>query len=352
MQKPIVVKSKEISLLKPYTGANYDSKTVLTDSSWQYVELWFKRQSGENAKKALFYWQQAKHFFQASECLPENAKPLTSYYCCLNAVKALLCVNGIDVKNIHHGVHSNVNKTSSNSLISVEITFDNKGVLFEFAKYLGESVNKDKYTVKDLLYNIPCVHRTFCITYKELGELFIPISDLKFVREEKNNNAWLEFKLESKYSNQRVLNGLPNAFRRTWDKYGQENYCVRNEKNRIIWDKHTDIKKRLDDLYKYHGKLRKDIFYIYGDSKLWYIKKDLKSNKHIIKRSSMTLIFAVMHWLSELVRYNPENFEKYMNSKQNWLIHEFIQKALYQFIDEISCEITKEEIMVTGYRKN
>ena len=68
-------------------------------------------------------------------------------------------------------------------------------------------------------------------------------------------------------------------------------------------------------------------------------------------RYSLTLIFAVMHWMSELVRYNPQKFEKLMESKQNWLLHEFIEKALYQFVDEISCEITHQEIMTTGYRK-
>lgn len=58
-----------------------------------------------------------------------------------------------------------------------------------------------------------------------------------------------------------------------------------------------------------------------------------------------------MHWLSELVRYNPRLFDRYMKTNQNWLINEFIENALYQFIDEISCEITKKDIMTSGYRK-
>ena len=74
--------------------------------------------------------------------------------------------------------------------------------------------------------------------------------------------------------------------------------------------------------------LRNMLHYIRGDSRLWYIKKDIPTNKHIINRNSLTLIFAVMHWMSELVRYNPEKFEKYMRSKQNWLLHEFIETAL------------------------
>ena len=78
MQKAITINSKEISLLKPITSADYKSKTILTDSAWEYVELWFKRQKDEKSKNALFYWQQAKHFFLASEKLPQNSKPLTS----------------------------------------------------------------------------------------------------------------------------------------------------------------------------------------------------------------------------------------------------------------------------------
>lgn len=98
-------------------------------------------------------------------------------------------------------------------------------------------------------------------------------------------------------------------------------------------------------------KVRKDLHYIYGNTRLWYIKKDIPTNTHLIKRNSLTLIFAVMHWMSELVRYNPQHFEKYMNSKQNWLLHEFIETALYHFVDEVSCEITGQDIMTTGYRK-
>ena len=99
------------------------------------------------------------------------------------------------------------------------------------------------------------------------------------------------------------------------------------------------------------GSIRKDLLYIYGDARLWYIKKDIDTNQHILKRSSITLIFAVFHWLSELVRYNPEKFESLMKTNQNWLIHEFVDNSLYQYIDEISCEITENDIMTSGYRK-
>lgn len=40
-----------------------------------------------------------------------------------------------------------------------------------------------------------------------------------------------------------------------------------------------------------------------------------------------------------------------MKTNQNWLLHEFVDNCLYQYIDEISCEITENDIMPSGYRK-
>ena len=84
------INSKEIHLMKPITGAEYDEKTVLTNSSWEFVDLWLRRQPKIRANRALFYWEQAKSFYEASELLPIESKPLTAYYCCMNAAKTLL----------------------------------------------------------------------------------------------------------------------------------------------------------------------------------------------------------------------------------------------------------------------
>lgn len=351
MQKRITINSKNILLMKPVTSADYQGKTVLTNSAWEYVELWLKRQSSKEAKEALFYWQQAKHFFEASECLPQNSKPLTAYYCCLNATKALLCINNIDVHSLSHGItQSRQSNEKSNSLDRAEVIFLGAGALTELSRYLGEDVTKQTYIIKDLLYNIPCVHRAFSITYSGSPELFIPIHNIGFIREDTTSKAWVQFAVDNRYANTQALRYLPSGYKRTIVD-GSNECFIRKENARFKWDIHSDITERLSNLSAYHKKVRKDLHYIRGDSRLWYIKKDIPTNSHIIKRNSLTLIFAVMHWMSELVRYNPEKFEKYMRSKQNWLLHEFIETALYQFIDEVSCEITHQDIMASGYRK-
>lgn len=281
MQKAITINSKEISLLKPITSADYKSKTILTDSAWEYVELWFKRQKDEKSKNALFYWQQAKHFFLASEKLPQNSKPLTSYYCCLNATKALLCVNGINVTNISHGItQARHEQVQNNSLDKAEVIFLGSGVLNELSRYLGENVDKQTHNIKDLLYNIPCVHRSFAITYTGTTELFVPIRNLKFIREDTTSKAWVQFDLDARYANASILRYLPAGYKRVPPPPESNTYIIRKENSRFNWNIHSDLNQRMQDLSNYHRKVRKDLFYI-GNIIIKLVIGLLKRNIHM-----------------------------------------------------------------------
>ena len=350
--KELEINSKRIHLMKPVTGSNYDSKTILTNSSWEYVELWLRRQKTAQAEQALFFWMQAKYFFHASEVLPIESRPLTSYYCCLNAAKTLLSINGsetLNFDNISHGITSSRRQWKNSNIANAEVLFLGSGVLFELSKYLREDAQKKIYSVYDLLYNIPCIHRAFSITFG-CAELFIPIRDVIFIVDSNQKKGWVQFQVDERYANGNSLRYVPSRYERV--TYNNDSKYLLRAKKRFDWDIHDQAKSRkLENLSKYHGSIRKDLFYIYGDTRLWYIKKEISINNHFIRRNSITLIFAVMHWLSELVRYNPQKFESLMKTKQNWLIHEFVDNALYHYIDEISCEITKVEIMTSGYRK-
>ena len=163
--------------------------------------------------------------------------------------------------------------------------------------------------------------------------------------------GWVQFQVDERYANGNSLRYVPSRYEKDAYHSDDKHYIMRS-RQRFKWDIHEKkMQERIKILSDYHGKIRKDILYIFGDEKLWYIKKAIPQNQSIIQRNSVTLIFAVMHWLSELVRYNPEKFNQLMGTKQNWLIHEFVEIALYQYIDEISCEITGTDIMTPGYRK-
>lgn len=83
------ISKKSLTLRKAKISPNFQGKSVLVKDPFEYVNLWLKR---NKHTEALFYWQQAKEFYEASLLLPLTAAPLTNYYCFLNATKALLKV--------------------------------------------------------------------------------------------------------------------------------------------------------------------------------------------------------------------------------------------------------------------
>jgi hypothetical protein len=131
---------------------------------------------------------------------------------------------------------------------------------------------------------------------------------------------------------------------------GVKDKFIIRRKDRFDWKYGRGEKtNNICELTKYHQKIRKDVYYIQGSERLWYIKKT-NNIDGLIDRSSLTITFAVMHKLSELTRYSPFRLVTHFESLHNWLLSEFINHSLYQFIDEISAEITGTELMVPGRR--
>ena len=201
----IEINNKELRLMKAHLSPNYKSKTVLSNSAFEYVDLWLRSQPGTKYQEASFYWKQAHNFYDASFVLPIEAKPLTSYYSCMNAAKALLVIRGINVDSISHGVASARLSTSGN-ISNDYIIYKGAGVLNELSRFYGEDVNKVDYCVKDLLYNIACVHRTFTITNKPFPELFIPVSHIVFdVTNDGHHKSYARFMIDPAYANGHVF---------------------------------------------------------------------------------------------------------------------------------------------------
>lgn len=346
--KDIVINKKLCELMKAVNNPKYGNRTILTNSCWEYVSLFLKRYSKAGDSDALFYWEQAHSFYLASKTLPDSACPLTSYYCILNATKALLRYKGVNETNLsHHGLASDWNNSNRANLNDAKTSIKGAGVLFELAKYYNFNLPIGKHSISGLLYNIPCVHRAYCITFSK-PEIFVPIYKPVYVKKDKSKDAWIKFEVDSKYAGTKAFKSFPTGFEQ--DISITEKSVIRMKK-RFYWDIHKTMDERKIELNSYHKKVRKHLYYIYGESKLWYIKKQILENKDFDSAPSTVMIFSVFHWISELVRYNPKLFDKYMKSKYNWLIHEFINNSLDQFVDEISCEITGEDIMCTGYRK-
>ncbi|MDW7617258.1 YaaC family protein [Peribacillus simplex] len=389
--------NKDLVLRKTVVYPEFDRKTVLTDSHWHYIELMLRAGKGEKCLEAENYWNQAKNFYTATKNLDLVSKPLTTYYCFLNATKALLTYKDIDF-DLKHGI-SGKPETGQIKLQNENISIHKKGVLAGLSEYLGEPINltqknvnilghkqaevltkevfnktkslisvpnheafenelktlltnrtktksfPETYTLKNILYNLEFVHRAYKLSFNSEPELFIPIIKPRFVFDKSNGESWLEFQLEVDDSNTRTLTNI-EGFERD-DYYKTDAYYLRT-RDAFTWSSKNN-QENLDGFNSYYKKYRKMFVYIYSTNELWYFKRT-NLTTGIINRNSMVLTFAAMHRLSEMSRYDPNRLDAHLASQHGWLLSEFINKSLYQFIDMISSEISGDDFRATGFR--
>lgn len=336
MIRNLVKHKKRILRVHKSTNPDIDTPSVLVTDTWDYVDLYLKYKKKELAR---FYWKQARSFYKASLALPKEASPLTSYYCFLNATKALLESKGL-VYEPHHGV-SGKSLGGKTTLENESINIKGKGVVPALIKYLGYNIGRDfpnNFSLLDCFYNLPYLHRSFLLTYKstKYPELYIPILNPYIVKHKNGKKAWFCAELDPNYSDKHTINKLAKRFEK--DNSYSENLIIRDKKG-VRWAREQREYKVL--FSKYNKEIRKYLFYIHGSPVSWYLKRDT-NNKH----SPLVLAIVAMHRLSELSRYTPEKLVKHFDNKQNWLLSEFIKVSLLQFIDEISSEITGLEFKI------
>ena len=342
----ILFKSKQLKIHKGSISPGFNNKTVIVQDHWDYVEMWLKK---EKIVTALEYWNQAERFFRTCNQKDSFSAPLLLYYCFLNATKALLVVKKVPFKD-NHGASGALMPGDTN-LKNERIKFLGSGILTSLCNYFEEPCSGESYSMKDLLYNLPFVHRSFNLTFPSgYPEIYIPVTDVIFRKIKGNNEAWVSAKI-CNISNKSISNlsrKLENIGYEIYEQIDISTVRIRKKK-RFRWIKRgKDAVNNNDTLSEYHKKVRKDFHYIHGSSTLWYLKNS--KSQFSVQREPATIIFAVMHRLSELSRYEPKVISRHLELKQNWLITEFIQGATNEFIDRIASEITGQTIMAPAVR--
>ena len=337
----VKIKTKSLGLSKAVTDAQFQMKTVLTLEPFDYVDLWLRRQHKD---EALFYWRQARDFHRAAQGLPMESAPLVLYYCFMNAAKALLASKGLAF-SLYHGVGSHrMRGPKSRVVLSNEgIKIQPKGIVPVLASYFGEAELAKVHSLEDVLYNLVFVHRTYCLSYPNKNERFLPLKNPVFVRDSDTNEVWFtadavddaDWKFFRKHLPTEVTDASIGA-------------ATINSVTKIIWaslDKPSEAE--LDELRRLNEKLRRVVHYINGAHTLWYLKA---TGACEIDRRPITLMLAAMHRLSEICRYKPSELRSFLDGQKNWLLSEFVAMAPAQFLDEIACEMTGHQIMIPNVR--
>lgn len=343
---PVKMNGRELKPHKAIINTKFGARTVLAGNPWDFVALWLKR---EKKNKASFYWQQARVFADAAKGMPITSAPLLHYYTFMNATKALLSSRSVAFDE-HHGVRAyDLRKQSKRLALSNEgVKLQKFGVAFSLSQYLGETETKQVHSLEDLLFNIPCIHRTFCLTYKNQSDLFIPLTDCKYVYDKSSKEAYFSAKFSKDFKNRAYLRRLPSSFSEDQSEQSEQ-LAIRSVMSVQLNRSSITTIASESALKKLQKDIRVDLNYISGSQTLWYLKSVVGGHNRL-GRHPLTLMLLAMHRLSEICRYRPMELESFLSGQKNWLLTEFIQMSPSQFVDEISSEITGYQVMIPNVR--
>jgi hypothetical protein len=329
------IAGKTIRLHGSIVQPDFRKARVLCSDPWDFVSLWLKKKHKTNA---LFYWDQARHFFHASKDLPALSSPLTSYYCFLNATKALLASKGYEFKE-SHGIGGST-LDGQTSLQNEAVDFQGAGILPELCHLLLEPDNAGKrLSLQDLLWQMPFIHRAYCLSFTSATELYIPLLNNCFIRKDGSKEAWFQAEIDKRYLNAHTKKVIRPGF----ELHEIDGKNIIRRKRRFKWSG-REIENSLTQFSIYHKQIRRRIIPIYGSENRWYLKKSVAGHDKVVN-SQIVLIYAAMHRLSELSRYNPTRLAKHFEVNHNWMLTEFIKTAPGQFIYGMASEITGLEFI-------
>lgn len=339
---PLYINRRELSLHKGIVSPSFGVPTVLTNNPWTFVSLWLKRNKRE---RALFFWEQAQQFHSASIGLPLQSAPLLLYYSYMNAAKALLTAKNITFDQ-RHGVRGVQRQSRRVSLSNEKVEMLNRGIAPALSAYFGESEAQTIHSLKELLFNLVFVHRTYCLTYRSQMEMFAPLKEAKYFFDTNRKKAFFQALLAKDALRRNVKISLPRTL--MWVET-EDGPALRTQ-TQIHWSKpKAATAGELARLCALHHDVRSDFHYISGNQTLWYVRLRTKGPQ-VLSRRSPTMTLAAMHRLSEICRYRPIELSSYLEGNQNWLLTEFIRMSPAQFLDEIATELTGHQFMNPNVR--
>jgi hypothetical protein len=265
----------------------------------------------------------------------------------MNATKALLSAKGIAFDE-HHGVRAhNIRGANNNISLSNEgVRIQQKGILPSLAAYIGDTELTSIHSLQDLLCNLPCIHRTYCLTYRSQKDLFIPLRKCRYVVDRTTGTAFLVGEISENFPTS-TLSRLPINFA-AMPSEGPR--AFRSTATIAMTRPMRPTAANVAEIKLLHKALRRDLQYIDGAQTLWYLKATSNAGAKRLARSTLTISLAAMHRLSELCRYRPIELASFLSGQRNWLLSEFVQMAPPQFIDEIAAEITGHQVLTPNVR--
>lgn len=290
------------------------------------------------------YVGQAQQYYATIGVIDPIAKPLSAYYFALNLAKAYL--TAVDPKTtapdvVHHGLTSAFSRKARYYFQQEAVRIRDSGVFRQLAERTGRGFCWAKgYQMRlvDLLPYLPDAYDLYADANDEAPKL-LPVADCFVLFADKN--GWLRVEVSEHELRQRNIG--PESLLQRARIFGEHFRLVSSDLPTYSYESSSFSYNRkrseiLGDLCStFDSSLIASNRYVPGNQR--YVV--LSPRPNLLSHEAVT--FAVLHQLSTMVRYRPQDAERVRGTKHFWVFSGWIDRACQGMLLALASRITREE---------
>jgi hypothetical protein len=305
--------------------------------------------------------RQAKSNYDAAKSLPYRSSGLLYYYCFLNLAKAFIVLKYPDkmIGRIRHGL--SYDPSSGNTVFEQEVLSVSPGVF----SILYEIETGHPWQPKSTLNIVDILGFCSDILYQYqlggFGNQKIYTGIYCIANSSSNKNSWSLWGIEKASD---IENRMPDVYSRIISIY--ERTDINNHIANILfsfhrreWLQYEFYQSRHATPFEQGGVIRKSTFYnelidtLHPHYSEHYFKDELDFDVNLRTDigendfNETLAIYAVMFYLSSLVRYRPDYIERILSERASWIISGFVNSCVLEFLKQISSRIIDKVIILS-----
>lgn len=300
--------------------------------------------------RARAYLNQARQYYRAISELEPVAKPLPAYYFALNLTKAFLTIvdPATTATSLMHGL-SNVPATGTNYSFQRErMRIQPRGVFRLLAERTGMGHcwgSNYQLSLADLMPYLPEAVHLYADAYGTAPRL-LPVEDVRVLFDPAAKEAWLRIDISKAVMQQRRI--TTTSLAREARIIGDRFRFVHTKDDRVhsleLTTPLTYPHRKSDVLEALVGLF--DECLIACDRSFPGARRYVVLSTRTQLLSHEAVTFAVLHHLSNMVRYRPNDAEHILLTRHAWLLTSWVDRASEGLLLNLASRVTREEHIV------
>lgn len=289
---------------------------------------------------------QAHQYYSTISALEPVAKPLVAYYFALNLTKAYLTMREPQTTtspSLYHGLKESTEIGVRYSFKRERFTVQKSGVFRLLAERTGMKhcwADGYRLALHELMPYLPDGFAAYSDANAGAPKL-LPVESVE-VMFGKSKTGWLRIEVDRNVLRQRNIG--PERLLREARVFGDRFRLVASDRETASYEskssfeygkKRSEVLGDLCDLF--------DSTVIATDRSFPGTKRYLVLSERVQLLSHEAVTFAVLHHLSNLVRYRPQDGGKILGSRHSWLLTGWVDRAVESFLMNMASRMSGEE---------